>query len=166
MNHKIIFSGEAISLNQTADAVMKDMQTAIDKYFPSPNNFVQVSNYKELDVHSFEIDIVRQYADNSGITYGNCVCDQDESLITGLDISAFQPVKQGKALIVPILPGNDNMFYSPVKNFEDLWKQQNEVMINETIKNISIIPMRDRINIKVKYDNGKGKKSKKSGKKI
>lgn len=152
MKHKIIFSGKSIDLNQTDADVMKDMQAAIDQFFPQPNNFVKVANCKETDANTFELVIKRQYDSGGGMSLGSgFICDQDESLITGLSIDTFQPFKPGCALVAPMISWYDDMVYTPDTEFVRLWKKMNEVMVQEKIKKIKISPTGSSILIKLKF---------------
>ena len=152
MKHKFILSGECISLDQNEADVMRDMQAAIDQFFPAPNDFVKVGCYKELDDKSFEMEIERTYKSSDGMALGHdFVCDQDESLLTGICIDSFQPFKPGAALVGPLIPWYDNMIYTPDNEFARLWKQINNGMAQEEIKKITILPMSSRIGVKVVY---------------
>ena len=150
MKHKVFFSGSSIDLDQNADAIKSDFQTALDKFYPTPNSFVKVHDYNEINSHSFVLILARQYANGAGISLGNkFICDQDESLITGLDISAFQPFEPGQGLVAPMVPWNDNMVYTPIQAFSKLWIQLNKAMTKERIKEITVSPMVNEITIQV-----------------
>ena len=158
MKHKFLFSGKDVDLDQNVDVVKNAMQTALNRFFPTPNFFAKVGEYKEIDAHSFEMTVVRQYCDSDAMALGNdWICDQDASLLTGLDISAFQPF-EGKALIAPVVPWYDNKVYTPKSEFVKLWKHQNKVMASEAIKDITVTPWPNEITVTVKYDDGTGKK--------
>lgn len=152
MKHKIMFSGMSIDLNQTDADVMQNMQAAIDKYFPSPNTLVRVTSYKETGADSIEFEIERRYDQSGGMAFGGgFVCDQDESLLTGLSIDAFQPFKPGRAIVAPMIPWHDGMVYTPDTEFCRLWKQMNKVMLQENIRKIKVIPTGSGIIVRVKY---------------
>lgn len=152
MNHKFMFSGQSINLDQQESNVRKDMQSALDKYFPSPNDFVRVISYKETKDDTFELVIARSYASNAGTSLGvQSICDHDESMLTGLDISAFQPFKPGSAMIGGLIPWYDDMVYAPCTEFCRVWKQMNKVMAAEDIARIKVKPFYDSIQIQVKY---------------
>jgi hypothetical protein len=166
MKHFFKFSGKGINLDQSVTAVINDMQQAIDQFFPSPNNFVQVVDYKELDTDTFEMRLKRGYDNGAGIALSGFICDYDMSLLTGLAISAFQPFPFGnKPLLVPLCPSHDNMVYAPNRAFTNLWEQMNNVMIDEKIKRIIVHPSVADIYIKVTYGKSKGQKKNSSKRK-
>jgi hypothetical protein len=166
MKHNFYFSGKDINLAQSVASVINDMQQAIDQFFPSPNTFVQVADYKELDADTFEMRLKRGYAKGAGTALPGFICDNDMSLLTGLAISAFQPFPLGnKPLLAPLCPWYDNMVYAPDRAFTNLWEHQNDVMIHEKIKRISVYPSVADIYIKVTYGEKKSRGQKKNSSK-
>lgn len=163
MIHNFFFSGKTINLDQNATAVESDMQTAINQYFPVPNGFVKVKDYKELDDKTFEFTIERFYKDGAGTALGGgWICDQDMSLLTGLPEKLFQPSDpKNRPWVAPIIPWNDNMVYGADDAFADLWKHLNDLKTKEKIGSIFILPGTYDIYVKVEYGNGKKRRSKK-----
>ena len=72
------------------------------------------------------------------------------SIITGLDLSAFEP--WGDPMIGSLIPWSDGMVYCPDQVFEDLYIRQNEVMTQEKIKRICFHPTTNYIKIQVEYE--------------
>ena len=89
MKHKLFFSGQEINLDQTHDAIKMDLQKSIDRFFPTPNEYVVVDNYDEPDTGTLAIHITRMYSQGMGAGLKDFICDQDESLISGLPVEAF-----------------------------------------------------------------------------
>ena len=89
MKHKLFFSGQEINLDQTHDAIKMDLQKSIDRFFPTPNEYVVVDNYDEPDTGTLAIHITRMYSQGKGAGLKDFICDQDESLISGLPVAAF-----------------------------------------------------------------------------
>lgn len=164
MKHHIIIFGKDIDLSD-ASTVEQAMQKVIDLYYPPLT--VYVRDYKELDDDSFELTILRQFKDGAGTSLPDFICDHDESLITGMDISAFQPFDLNQKQILLMIPWYDDMVYSPLVSFYELWKSENKAMIGVKIKDIQIVPEKTSIYIKVTFNNGKRKpKRKKSAEKV
>ena len=76
MKHKLFFSGQEINLDQTHDAIKMDLQKSIDRY-------------DEPDTGTLAIHITRMYSQGKGAGLKDFICDQDESLISGLPVEAF-----------------------------------------------------------------------------
>ena len=164
MKHHIIIFGKDIDLSD-ASTVEQAMRKVIDLYYPPLT--VYVRDYKELDDDSFELTILRQFKDGAGTSLPDFICDHDESLITGMDISAFQPFDLNQKQILLMIPWYDDMVYSPLVSFYELWKSENKAMIGVKIKDIQIVPEKTSIYIKVTFNNGKRKpKRKKSAEKV
>ena len=152
MNKKFFISGSVVDLNQPVDVVMKDMQTAIDRFFPAPNRYVTVSSYKEINNRTFELEIQRSYNATDTRTLGNgFICDNDESLLTGLDIEAFQPFEKSRALVAPMIPWYNNMVYTPTTEFNRLWKIINETKAGEKINKLDVRPYTHQLTVRVIY---------------
>ena len=164
MKHHIFIFGKDIDLSD-ASTVEQAMQKVIDLYYPPLT--VYVRDYKELDDDSFELTILRQFKDGAGTSLPDFICDHDESLITGMDISAFQPFDLNQKQILLMIPWYADMVYSPLVSFYELWKSENKAMIGVKIKDIQIVPEKTSIYIKVTFNNGKRKpKRKKSAEKV
>lgn len=151
MNKKIYFSGQDITLDQNPNDVLKDMQIAIDRYFPTPNDFAVMESYNEAG-NTISFKILRNYINDAGCSLGNeLICDRDASLITGLDESAFQPFEPGKALIAPCILWTDQMCYVPLSEFCKLWKHQIKTMVGNDVNKITITPSINSIFVEIKF---------------
>ena len=152
MIEQISFAGnQRLDLNQTIPNIKDSLQAAIDKFFPSPNNFAKVNNcYENGKILSF--DIFRNYVGNAGCSFGpDFICDKDASLITGLDESAFQPFEPDNALIFPSFTWNDHMCYVLLSEFYKLWKHQIKTMAGSEVKKITVKPSINSISIKIEF---------------
>jgi hypothetical protein len=152
MKHKLLFSGKEINLDQPSEEVKSDLQSSIDRFFPCTNDYVIVDSCGMVDKRTFEIHITRMYANGAGAGLKDFICDQDESLITGLQVSAFQPYDpNAKPVVAPMCRWGDNMIYSPICVFCDLWKLINKKLVGEEIESVTIEPNVGSIFIKVVY---------------
>lgn len=146
MNHSIIFSGKEINLN-SSDKVLQ-LENALASYYPKET--VQLKNYNEINDDSFEIEVSRNYKGSASIGLDKCINYHDMSIITGLDLSAFEP--WGDPMIGTLIPWSDGMVYCPDQVFEGLYIRQNEVMAQEKIKRICFYPTTNYIKIQVEYE--------------
>ena len=145
MNHKIIFSGKEINLNSSD--MIQQLEDALACFYPK--EIVKLNSYKEIDNKTIEIEVGRNYKGAASDGLNQCVNHYDMSIITGLDMSAFEP--WGNPLVGSLIPWSDEMVYCPDQVFGDLYKQQNEVMVQEKIKRVSFLPTTNNIKIRVEY---------------
>ena len=146
MKHSIIFCGKQVNLVRS-DKV-KQLEDALADYYP--REFVQLKNYNEINDYVFELEVSRSYRGFASIGLNRCINHQDMSIVTGLDISAFEP--WGDPIIGPLIPWSDKMVYCPDQVFEDLYIRQNEVMAQEKIKRVHFLPTSNYIKISVEYE--------------
>ena len=146
MNHKIIFSGKEINLN-SCDMVQQ-LENALASYYPK--EIVKLKSFEEVDNNTIEIEISRNYKGAACNGLSQCVNHYDMSIITGLDLSAFEP--WGNPLVGSLIPWSDEMVYCPDQVFGDLYKRQNEVMVHEKIKRVCFLPTTNNIKIIVEYE--------------
>jgi len=146
MNHKIIFSGREINLN-SCDMVQQ-LENALASYYPK--EIVKLKSFEEVDNNTIEIEISRNYKGAASNGLSQCVNHYDMSIITGLDLSAFEP--WGNPLVGSLIPWSDEMVYCPDQVFGDLYKRQNEVMVQEKIKRVCFLPTTNNIKIIVEYE--------------
>lgn len=145
MNHSIVFSGKEINLNSSDK--LQQLEDALACYYPK--EMVQLKNYSEINDDCFEIEVSRNYKGAASNGLNQCVNHYDMSIITGLDLSAFEP--WGDPIIGSLIPWSDKMVYCPDQVFGDLYKRQNEVMVQEKIKRVSFYPTTNYIKIHVEY---------------
>lgn len=146
MNHSIVFCGKEINLN-SSDKVLQ-LENALAFYYPK--EIVKLNSYKEVDNKTIEIEAGRNYKGAASIGLNQCINYHDMSIITGLDLSAFEP--WGDPIIGSLIPWSDEMVYCPDQVFGDLYKRQNEVMVQEKIKRICFYPTANYIKIHVEYE--------------
>lgn len=152
MKYKITFSGKEIDLDQNANDVIRDMQNSLNTFYPTPNDFVKISGYRETGPKSMEFEIERTYVDNGGIALGaDFISDKDASILTGLDESAFQPFVPGKAIIMPLIPWYDHMVYTPKSQFVNLWKNMIKTMAKQEVKDINVIVGINSIKVSMEF---------------
>ena len=75
--------------------------------------------YNEIDDKTFELEVSRNYKGSASMGLDKCINYQDMSIITGLDLSAFEP--WGNPMIGSLIPWSDGMVYCPDQVFEDLY---------------------------------------------
>ena len=147
MKHQILFSGEKIDLAR--DDRVRKLEDSLASYYPK--EFVHLKCYNEIDDRTFEIEVRRNYKGSANTGLNQCINHRDMSLITGLDISAFEP--WGDPIINLLIPWSDGMIYCPDQLFENLYIRQNEVMAQENIKRVCFLPTASYIKIHVEYEN-------------
>ncbi len=145
MKHSIVFSGKQVDL-ASKDKV-KQLEDAVAIYYPK--DLVQLKNYNEINDDCLEIEVSRMYKGSASIGLNSCINYRDMSMITGLDLSAFEP--WGEPIIGSLIPWSDKMVYCPNKLFENLYIRQNEVMVQEIIKRVYFLPTANYIKIHVEY---------------
>ena len=146
MNHTIVFSGKEINLN-SSDKVLQ-LEDALACY--SSREIVKLNSYKEVDNKTIEIEVGRNYKGAASNGLNQCINYYDMSIITGLDLSAFEP--WGKPLVGSLIPWSDEMVYCPDQVFGDLYIRQNEAMAQEKIKRVSFLPTTNYIKIRIEYE--------------
>ena len=146
MNHTIVFSGKEINLD-SSDRELQ-LENALACFYPK--DIVKLNSYKEVDDRTIEIEVGRNYKGAASDGLNQCVNYHDMSIITGLDLSAFEP--WGNPLVGSLIPWPDAMVYCPYQVFGDLYKRQNEVMVQEKIKRVSFFPTTYNIKIRVEYE--------------
>ena len=146
MNHKIIFSGKEINLD-SSDRELQ-LENALVCFYPK--EIVKLNSFNEVDSRTIEIEVGRNYKGNASNGLNQCINHYDMSIITGLDLSAFEP--WGNPLVGSLIPWSDEMVYCPDQVFGDLYKRQNEVMVQEKIKRVSFLPTANNIKIIVEYE--------------
>ena len=146
MNHSIVFSGKEINLD-SSDRELQ-LENALACFYPK--EIVKLKSYKEIDNKTIEIIVERNYKGDASHGLNQCINHYDMSIITGLDLSAFEP--WGKPLVGSLIPWSDDMVYCPDQVFGDLYKRQNEVMAQEKIKRVSFFPTTNYIKIRVEYE--------------
>ena len=146
MKHLFVFSGKQVDLAKN-DKV-KQLEKALANFYPKA--IVQLKSYNEIDDQTFELEVSRNYKGSSCIGLDKCINYHDMSIITGLDLSAFEP--WGDPMIGSLIPWSDGMVYCPDQVFEDLYIRQNEVMAQEKIKRICFHPTTNYIKIHVEYE--------------
>ena len=146
MNHLIVFSGKEINLNSSDK--LQQLEDALACYYPK--EIVKLKSYKEVDNKTIEIEVGRNYKGTACYGLNQCVNHYDMSIITGLDLSAFEP--WGDPIIGSLIPWSDEMVYCPDQVFGDLYKRQNEVMVQEKIKRVRFLPTANYIKIHVEYE--------------
>lgn len=126
------------------------MQAALDKFFPTPNEFAQVDEYNETGDKTIEFSVKRNYSNTWAWGLGiDFISDQDSSLLTGLDISVFQPF-DGRPW-VHCIPWYDKKFYCPKKDLYNLWKQEIKMLTSEEVKKIQIYSKWDSISVTMEF---------------
>lgn len=146
MKHLFVFSGKQVDLAKN-DKV-KQLEKALANFYPKA--IVQLKYYDEIDDKTFELEVSRNYKGSASIGLDKCINYQDMSIITGLNLSAFEP--WGNPMIGSLIPWSDGMVYCPDQVFEDLYIRQNEVMVQEKIKRICFHPTTNYIKIHVEYE--------------
>ena len=146
MNHTIVFSGKEINLN-SSDKVLQ-LEDALACYYS--REIVKLNSYKEVDNKTIEIEVGRNYKGAASNGLNQCINHHDMSIITGLDLSAFEP--WGKPLVGSLIPWSDEMVYCPDQVFGDLYIRQNEAMAQEKIKRVSFLPTTNYIKIRIEYE--------------
>lgn len=146
MNHSIVFSGKEINLD-SSDRELQ-LENALASFYPK--EIVKLNSYNEVDNRTIEIEVCRNYKGGASHGLPQCINHYDMSIITGLDLSAFEP--WGKPLVGSLIPWLDDMVYCPDQVFGDLYKRQNEVMAQEKIKRVSFFPTTNYIKIRVEYE--------------
>ncbi len=147
MNHKLIFSGQPIDLARKD--VVQQLEASLLQFYPQ--SIVKLKSYTEINPKTAEIVVERSYNGAARMGINQCINYHDMSLITGLDISAFEPWNK-KAMIGALIPWSDDMVYAPDQVFADLYMQQNDKMVNEQIKKVDIHPGPSTLKIRVEYD--------------
>ena len=146
MKHLFVFSGKQVDLAKN-DKV-KQLEKALAIFYPKA--IVQLKYYNEIDDKTFELEVSRNYKGSASMGLDKCINYQDMSIITGLDLSAFEP--WGNPMIGSLIPWSDGMVYCPDQVFEDLYIRQNEIMVQEKIKRICFHPTTNYIKIHVEYE--------------
>ena len=146
MNHSIVFSGKEINLD-SSDRELQ-LENALACFYPK--EIVKLNSFNEVDSRTIEIEVGRNYKGNASNGLNQCINHYDMSIITGLDLSAFEP--WGNPLVGSLIPWSDEMVYCPDQVFGDLYKRQNEVMVQEKIKRVSFLPTTNNIKIIVEYE--------------
>ena len=146
MNHSIVFSGKEINLD-SSDRELQ-LENALAYFYPK--EIVKLNSFNEVDSRTIEIEVGRNYKGAASNGLNQCINHHDMSIITGLDLSAFEP--WGKPLVGSLIPWLDEMVYCPDQVFGDLYKRQNEVMVQEKIKRVSFLPTANNIKIIVEYE--------------
>ena len=146
MKHLFVFSGKQVDLAKN-DKV-KQLEKALANFYPKA--IVQLKYYDEIDDKTFELEVSRNYKGSASIGLDKCINYHDMSIITGLNLSAFEP--WGDPMIGSLIPWSDGMVYCPDQVFEDLYIRQNEIMVQEKIKRICFHPTTNYIKIHVEYE--------------
>ena len=149
--NEIIFAGRRLNLDQPASDVINDSQNNINYYFQGKQNLVVVEKYDVKD-NTVSIKIKRKFVNDGGVALGpGLICDKDASLLTGIRPEYFSPISGENPIIMPLLPGSDGMFYTPISELCKLWKHQIKTMASTTVKKIIVCPTIDYLSVELHF---------------
>ena len=103
MNHTIVFSGKEINLDCSDRE--QQLENALASFYPK--EIVKLNSFNEVDSRTIEIEVGRNYKGNASNGLNQCINHYDMSIITGLDLSAFEP--WGNPLVGSLIPWSDEM---------------------------------------------------------
>ena len=149
MEHKWMFSGEAIDLSQSNEDVKNSMNEALWRFYPKDAVFVH--EYETYNDGSVSVRVCRRLKNDAGCNMEG-ICDFDMSMLTGMDISAFRKDKGNKTVMNHLHKCKiDGFYYAPIGDFCGLWKQQNKVMLGEKIETALVRTYVDNVFARIKF---------------